>query len=639
MTRAYREDIDWLRAIAVISVLAFHWDIPPFRGGYVGVDIFFVISGFLITQIIQSEMAAGNFSFARFYERRVRRLLPALYVMVVLVAIPSFQYLLPSERHEFFKSIAAVVTFTSNFFFWMQSGYFDRAADEKPLLHTWSLSVEEQFYLVLPVLVWALLRWHGRATGGSRLALGLGAATLASFGLSYLLMRNGQTASAFFMSPPRAWEFLAGSLVAIQGVPIIRNIHLQRLLRGIGLALIAVPVFAYRDGTSFPGVNALLPCAGAAIFIWSGMGSGAPARASYSPLAVAGFFGRISYSLYLWHWPLFIYAKFSKTNLAPGVFDKIALFALATGLSYASYRFIEQPLRNRSLIPTRRGAFVVAGCSSSVLLLASLLAMTGGGPSDMDRRAAQLEAYNGYAYQPVYRFGKCFVGDWPSFDDKACLAAMPDKTNVLLWGDSLAAHYYFGLTAAVDAKRVNIMQATAESCIPALPALARPLCQAQSNRIAALLTERKPDLVIMSADWTGYARGMGFDVMMGIVRGSIDQLRSAGVKVAIIGPSIQFRSRLPSMLLRAETRKLDTHSLDDLLAPAIFDVDRKMKAALAGEADVSYVSVLDNVCAAQTCPVTLPGGVPLAWDHAHLTAEGSVLVAETIARDLKLPAK
>ncbi len=180
MTRAYREDIDWLRAIAVISVLAFHWDIPPFRGGYVGVDIFFVISGFLITQIIQSEMAAGNFSFARFYERRVRRLLPALYAMVVLVAIPSFYFLLPSERHEFFKSIAAVVTFTSNVFFWMQSGYFDRSADEKPLLHTWSLSVEEQFYLVLPVLLWMLLRWQGRATGQSRLALGLGAAALAS---------------------------------------------------------------------------------------------------------------------------------------------------------------------------------------------------------------------------------------------------------------------------------------------------------------------------------------------------------------------------------------------------------------------------------------------------------------------------
>src|SRR5580698_7229121 len=157
--RAYREDIDWLRAIAVLAVVGFHFEAPRVLGGFVGVDIFFVISGFLITRIIQSEVQAGTFSFARFYERRVRRLLPALYAMVVLTAIPTFHYLLTSERLEFFRSVAAVVTFTSNFFFWVQTGYFDHAAVEKPLLHTWSLAVEEQFYLALPLLLWALLRF------------------------------------------------------------------------------------------------------------------------------------------------------------------------------------------------------------------------------------------------------------------------------------------------------------------------------------------------------------------------------------------------------------------------------------------------------------------------------------------------
>ena len=156
--RDYREDIDWLRAIAVLAVVAFHFEAPAVFGGFVGVDIFFVISGFLITGIIQSEVKADNFSFARFYERRVRRLLPALYAMVVLTAIPAFHYLLTSERAEFFRSVAAVVTFTSNFFFWFQTGYFDHAAVEKPLLHTWSLAVEEQFYLALPLLLFVLLR-------------------------------------------------------------------------------------------------------------------------------------------------------------------------------------------------------------------------------------------------------------------------------------------------------------------------------------------------------------------------------------------------------------------------------------------------------------------------------------------------
>src|SRR6266700_4644188 len=157
--RDYREDIDWLRASAVLAVVAFHFEAPAVFGGFVGVDIFFVISGFLITGIIQSEVKNGTFSVARFYERRVRRLLPALYAMVALTALPSFHYLLTSERSEFFRSATAVVTFTSNIFFWFQTGYFDHAAVEKPLLHTWSLAVEEQFYLALPVLLWALLRF------------------------------------------------------------------------------------------------------------------------------------------------------------------------------------------------------------------------------------------------------------------------------------------------------------------------------------------------------------------------------------------------------------------------------------------------------------------------------------------------
>ena len=161
MNFKYRPDIDGLRAIAVLSVVFYHYGIGGLQGGFVGVDVFFVISGYLITGIIQSELGAGGFSFVRFYERRVRRLLPALYAMVVLTAIPSFHYLLPSERSEFFRSVIAVVTFTSNFFFWFQTGYFDHAAVEKPLLHTWSLAVEEQFYLVLPLLLWGTARLAG----------------------------------------------------------------------------------------------------------------------------------------------------------------------------------------------------------------------------------------------------------------------------------------------------------------------------------------------------------------------------------------------------------------------------------------------------------------------------------------------
>jgi peptidoglycan/LPS O-acetylase OafA/YrhL len=249
VTRAYREDIDWLRAVAVLSVVAFHFEAPAVYGGFVGVDIFFVISGYLITGIIQSELQSDTFSFARFYERRVRRLLPALYVMVALTAIPSFHYLLTSERLEFFRSIAAVVTFTSNFYFWLQTGYFDHAAVEKPLLHTWSLAVEEQFYLALPLLLWAVLRFvrNGRVA----LPVLLGALTLASFALSIWLMRNEGSANAFFMSPPRAWEFLIGGLIAMPGFPVLRTVAAQRIARGVALVLIAIPIFSLRQGRAF----------------------------------------------------------------------------------------------------------------------------------------------------------------------------------------------------------------------------------------------------------------------------------------------------------------------------------------------------------------------------------------------------
>src|SRR5580704_8920223 len=334
MRLGYREDIDWLRAIAVLSVVAFHFETPGVFGGFVGVDIFFVISGYLITGIIQAEVKEGGFSFARFYERRVRRLLPVLYAMVALSAVPSFHYLLTSERAEFFRSVAAVVTFTSNFFFWLQTGYFDHAAVEKPLLHTWSLAVEEQFYLALPILVWALLRFFPK--GRIALPTALGVLGLASFALGIWLMRTDRSA-AFFMSPPRAWEFLIGGLVATPGFPVLRHALAQIIARGVALVLLAIPIFSLRQGPGFPGFNALTPCIGAAMFIWSGIGVPTLKRSPASPLNVVKFFGQISYSLYLWHWPLFTFARFSKSGLVLDATDKLVLFALTVAISYVSW--------------------------------------------------------------------------------------------------------------------------------------------------------------------------------------------------------------------------------------------------------------------------------------------------------------
>ena len=250
-------------------------------------------------------------------------MLPALYAMVALTVIPAFHCLLTSERAEFFRSVVAVVTFTSNFFFYFQTGYFDHAAVEKPLLHTWSLAVEEQFYLALPVLLFGVMRW----ARGSRIALPvtLGAMTLTSFVFSISLMRSDAAANAFFMSPPRAWEFLIGSIAALPGVPLLRHVLARSAARALALLLLAIGVFGLRKESPFPGPNALLPCIGAALFIWAGIGVPTRLRGRTSPFNAVKFFGQISYSLYPWHSPLFTFARFSKASLTLGAGDKVAL--------------------------------------------------------------------------------------------------------------------------------------------------------------------------------------------------------------------------------------------------------------------------------------------------------------------------
>ena len=636
MRREYREDIDWLRAIAVLAVVAFHFEAPAVFGGFVGVDIFFVISGYLITRIIQSEVKSGSFSFAQFYERRVRRLLPALYAMVTLTAIPSFHYLVTAERLEFFRSIAAVVTFTSNFFFWFQTGYFDHAAVEKPLLHTWSLAVEEQFYLTLPLFLWALLRFFR----GERIAVpaAIGVLGLASFALCVWLMGTNRSASAFFMSPPRAWEFLIGGLVATPGFPMLRNATAQNITRGIALVLIAIPIFSLRQGPGFPGVNALTPCIGAAMFIWSGIGVPTLTRSRYSPFGVVRLFGKISYSMYLWHWPLFTLARFSKSSLVLDAEEKVALFALTVMISYLSWRFVEQPFRRGSLVPTRRAAFYAAGLATAVLLATSGVGIIlGSSTSGSDREALRLDAYNSYDARPIYRTGSCFRYDGGSIDEAGCLGAVAGKQNVLLWGDSYAAQYYYGLRHAIDSQRVNLMEAAEAACMPTSSAVLQgyPACQTFAAHMSAYIRGRTPDLVIMSADWLEYARPPRFDGMILNLRNTIADLNHSGVSVVLLGPAVQFKSRLPSMLMRAHLRNIAARP-EDFVLPDIFSLDQKMKAALPGHEMFSYVSVVDAVCPARQCPLTIEGGVPLAWDHAHLTAEGSAYVMDRLTPMLGL---
>jgi hypothetical protein len=287
-------------------------------------------------------------------------------------------------------------------------------------------------------------------------------------------------------------------------------------------------------------------------------------------------------------------------------------------------------------VPTRRAAFAVASLTTVILLAGSaggfLVSRT---PSDADRVALQLESYNAYDYQPLYRHGDCFAPSGGVFGD-GCLRIAPDKTNVLLWGDSLAAHYLHGLSAAADPRATNILQATQPACMPTLTVnQGIAFCRSFAGQMQAFFSDHKPSLVSLSADWLEYARPPRFDGMIADLRETIAALNASGIAVVLLGPAVQFRSRLPSMLMRAHLRQVEAVPSDFVL-PDIFPLDGEMRAALPPHDKFAYISVLDAICPARQCPLTLPGGIPISWDHAHLTAEGSVYVMQRLAPMLRL---
>ena len=385
---AHRPEIDGLRALAVLPVILFHAGFSLFGGGYVGVDVFFVISGFLITSIIVGELRAGRFSIVRFYERRARRILPALF-FVMLVCLPAaWLWMLPQEAAAFGRSLVAVSVFLSNLLFWRTSGYFDLAADEKPLLHTWSLGVEEQFYIVFPLLVALCWRLGVRRLG--LLLLGLaGVSLLAS---QWALGRYAL--ASFFLAPLRAWELLVGALLALGSDAQLRFRPVagwpgwaQQALGLLGLVLILVPVFVYDAATPFPGWHALPPVLGTGLVLACVRpGSAAGWLLTLRPVL---WLGMISYSAYLWHQPLLAFARLSRTSLpSPWLLGGLAGLSLLLG--HLSWRYVEAPFRRGSHW-SRRAVFVGSAAGTGLfMVLGGVLVATQGLPQRWPLQTRQL---------------------------------------------------------------------------------------------------------------------------------------------------------------------------------------------------------------------------------------------------------
>lgn len=360
----YRAEIDGLRAIAVVSVLLFHAGVPFFGGGFVGVDVFFVISGFLITQILLNDIESSQFSIASFYERRAKRLLPALFVMLLLTSAAAYLVLLPFAFVEYLQSVASTSLFFSNFLFWKQSGYFGTAGEERPLLHTWSLSVEEQFYLLFPLLLLSLYRYGRRSTW-----IALGIIWSLSFFLCLVMLKISPIAN-FYFSPTRGWELLTGSFAALY----VRHQGLFRgpSLVGAGICMITVAILLFSAETPFPSGWTLLPVLGTAMICVSNVEGSSVGGVLKSRAFV--FIGLISYSLYLWHQPVFAIARVSDVGTTSASMTTL-LLVLSTFLAILSWRYVERPFRRASLLKTKT-TLVLSGGLVAVFAFSSWFAVS-----------------------------------------------------------------------------------------------------------------------------------------------------------------------------------------------------------------------------------------------------------------------
>jgi peptidoglycan/LPS O-acetylase OafA/YrhL len=395
----YRPDIDGLRAIAVLAVILFHLGAPYADGGFVGVDVFFVISGYLITQILATDIDRGSFSLVAFYERRVRRIVPALFFMLLVTAVFGCSLLIPINYTAFVQSAAAAALSLSNVYFYQHSGYFDIGADLSPLLHTWSLGVEEQFYIVFPLLFAVgrrVLRlswvWIVPALFVGSLTFGILETyfNLKALALGELKLESVSTA-AFYLPASRCWEFLTGSALAVGPIPAPRRDLLRNVLALLGVGLVLTSVVGFNRDTKFPGVMALVPCLGTALVIHANAGANSFIGRVLCARPMV-WVGLISYSLYLWHWPLLAFARLIWGSELP-LIAYMALFAAMFPIAWLSWRFIELPPRRDRRTFTRSRLFIGAGLGALAFLgVALMVSKTSGLPGRFGPAALAIAA-------------------------------------------------------------------------------------------------------------------------------------------------------------------------------------------------------------------------------------------------------
>lgn len=646
----YRREIDGLRAFAVLPVILFHAGFKVFEGGFVGVDVFFVISGYLITTIILSDMNKGEFSIVTFYERRARRILPALF-FVMLCCLPfAWLWLPPHHLKDFCQSLTAVSGFYSNILFWLESGYFETAGELKPLLHTWSLAVEEQYYVLFPLFLMVLWKFRKRWIFGALLFVGISSFLFAQWGAYH------KPVATFFLLPTRVWELVIGALIAFYFIYKQEHSELIKLhkktsevLGFVGFLLILFAIFAFDKDTPFPSSYALIPTIGTALIIIFSTHETAVGRVlGIKPMVGIGL---VSYSAYLWHVPLFVFARHRSLQL-----DTVLLLILSFTsilLAYVSWRFVESPFRNKNLI-SRKSVFTFAITGSIFFATVGLA----GHYSDVFEKVLEVDKVEYLDYfensPPQMRYSrrkeilsayrsKCdfydiakYVSGNPTrvpiemISDECYVRDRSIPHSVFIWGDSHAEQLYHGLKMLVP-EDWQILQVTSSANSPKLDAKENKEDYREFSNWFAYKTiiDTKPDVVIV-----GQNDGHNLTDMIEI--GS--KLKSIGVKKIIFtGPTPHWTPSLPEIVVHSlwnNTPQKTNIGLNE----RILALDKNLMNNFPQSESVRYVSIIDNFCDSTGCRIYLGDdrktGITAA-DYGHLTpVASSDFVRNSLLREI-----
>jgi len=636
MSTEYRWDIQGLRGLAVLLVVLYHAGMPWLAGGYVGVDVFFVISGYVICGLLYRELAASERNGARldlmrFYARRMRRLLPAASVVIVATLGAAWYIEAPIDLRIHAVSGAAAALYVSNFrFAFTATDYLGESSENDPFLHTWSLGVEEQFYLVWPLLLWALYR----TAPARHRHLGLGAG-IAMVGAASWLACDYWTAYnrpwGFFAPWTRAWEFALGALMycLVQALPWRSRLG-ARLLAGGGMASVIVAAAWFDDGTRFPGAAAVLPAAGAAALLLApALAAGGAVDAVLKSRVMSGL-GDLSYSWYLWHWPVLVYARTLFDEPGAAIISLAGIGSLA--LAWATFRFVEDPIRSGRAVVLRPPRWVVAGLAMSCVAAGTGFLIMGAASTELQRPQQQM-----YQAATADRAGT-LTGDchrrFVDTEQPECrFGSETGKKTVVLFGDSHAHHWFPALDYIAERRHWTFFSWTKSACPSVLvETFQRNLgrrfheCQKWRSTVMQRIVDLRPDLVVLanasSYLWDEGEARISRERWEAGLAAVLERLEAAGIAAVVLGDTPWPGFNVPKCLSRAVWRGLP----DPLAACAFARNDRNERAidALMDEVvgrveSAAFISGRDLVCPSPACAPMVDDTV-VYHDHSHMTA-------------------